>query len=657
MAVVVSALNVSETLTNIDISNTRLSVSFLKPLGSILNLTLDGQDLLGARDGSIGIGPYLDCYCIPSGFYTIGSSSPVWSVIQGADTTSTPWVGVILSDTYRPTNQTFQQYWFLRGEETGLHTFTRVSYYNDTAPQRGVLQELRTLMRPNHADLGLWTHLSVSEDYYAPLPGVEAVQKQVMVQDTTWDLGQTPEDGYVREFSRYFTKYTFSNDWRNTRAHGLFADGSTSHGTSYGAWLVMNTKDTYFGGPLHSDLTVDGIVYNYIVSNHHGDGTPNITHGFDRTFGPQYYYFNSAPAATLSQLRKDAERIATAPRWNEHFYDSIAPHVVGFIPTSGRGKWRGRIQLPGGAERPVAVLSVDQTSFEDNAADPKAFQYWGEISDDGDVGIDQVVAGTYRLTIYADGIFGDYIQDGIRINADRTTTTKVIWTPETNGKEIWRLGIPDKSSGEFKRGNTRTPTPLAPPERAIYWGAYDFLDDFPTGVNFTIGVSSLHEWNTVHWSVFGKTPKRPIDVTDKIINHWNLNFFLSPEQLRGAETGILTLQLAGVKGASGNTDVKSPTEPWADIPLTLVMNGMENGTETVVVPWWKSSSCIVRSSVSCYQVREKVLFERSVLREGWNTMELRLPDNATDTETAVLPNAIYVQYDALRFELAYGGHS
>jgi hypothetical protein len=27
---------------------------------------------------------------------------------------------------------------------------------------------------------------------------------------------------------------------------------------------VMNTVDTYFGGPTHSDLTVDGIVYNYI---------------------------------------------------------------------------------------------------------------------------------------------------------------------------------------------------------------------------------------------------------------------------------------------------------------------------------------------------------------------------------------------------------
>jgi hypothetical protein len=37
--------------------------------------------------------------------------------------------------------------------------------------------------------------------------------------------------------------------------------------------MVMNTRDTYFGGPTHSDLTVDGILYNYISSNHHGDQT------------------------------------------------------------------------------------------------------------------------------------------------------------------------------------------------------------------------------------------------------------------------------------------------------------------------------------------------------------------------------------------------
>lgn len=31
-------------------------------------------------------------------------------------------------------------------------------------------------------------------------------------------------------------------EWRNNSVHGMYADGSTSTGATYGAWLVMNTK-------------------------------------------------------------------------------------------------------------------------------------------------------------------------------------------------------------------------------------------------------------------------------------------------------------------------------------------------------------------------------------------------------------------------------
>lgn len=33
-----------------------------------------------------------------------------------------------------------------------------------------------------------------------------------------------------------------SEDWRDNSVHGMYADGTTSDGTTYGAWLVMNTK-------------------------------------------------------------------------------------------------------------------------------------------------------------------------------------------------------------------------------------------------------------------------------------------------------------------------------------------------------------------------------------------------------------------------------
>ena len=167
-----------------------------------------------------------------------------------------------MSETYPPTGQVLQQYWFLRDGETGLHTFSRLAYYNKTKPFLRNLQEMRTLFRPNTP---LWTHLVTNEEQFATLPSKNATREQVVVQDATWYLGNTPEDEYVKQEADYFTKYTFQDTWRDHDVHGLYADGSQSmDGSVYGAWLVMNTKDTYFGGPTWSDLTVDGIVYNYL---------------------------------------------------------------------------------------------------------------------------------------------------------------------------------------------------------------------------------------------------------------------------------------------------------------------------------------------------------------------------------------------------------
>jgi rhamnogalacturonan endolyase len=203
-----AALTAVEDDTSITLENDRLRAIFDKDRGSVVDLYLDGQDLLGPQSGNTGIGPYLDCYCTPSGFYTAGSTNPVMELVQGTDSTGTKYAGVILNDTYTPTGQDFQQYWFLRDGETGFHMFSRLAYYNETTPFLRNLQELRTLLRPN---TDLWTHLSSSDLQTAPLPSDEAVEEQIVVQDATWRLNNTPSDAYYEEFSEYFTKYTFSN--------------------------------------------------------------------------------------------------------------------------------------------------------------------------------------------------------------------------------------------------------------------------------------------------------------------------------------------------------------------------------------------------------------------------------------------------------------
>ncbi|KAJ5509906.1 Glycoside hydrolase-type carbohydrate-binding [Penicillium expansum] len=638
-AAVATALQVAENQTYITLANDRLTAVLQKSVGQIVDLTLDGQDLLGAQSGSTGIGPYLDCYCIPTGFYTAGATSPSMEVVQGTDSTGTKYAGMILSDTYTPTGQQFQQYWFLRDGETGLHMFSRLAYHNKTTPYLRNLQEFRTLFRPN---TNLWTHLTSSEIQTAPLPSKDAISKQIVVQDATWTFNNTPNDAYYSQFSDYFTKYSFSNQWRNNSVHGLYADGSTSNGATYGAWLVMNTK-----GPLHSDLTVDGIVYNYIVSNHHGEGTPNITNGFDRTFGPQFYLFNGGRGSvSLQELRSEAEELAN-PHWNAAFYDSIAKHVVGYAPSSQRGSIKGTVKLPKGAVRPIAVLTVEGQYFQDNSAVPSAYQYWTDINPDGSFSIDR----KYRLTVYAEGIFGDFVRDGIVIRAARQTALHDIWKQESAGTEVWRIGIPDKSSGEFRRGNARDSThPLHPPEYLIYWGAYDWRADFPDGINYTVGTSDpATDLNSAHWSVFGPTAKDS-HVEYDTTHDWNIHFKLNAKQLNKRKTATLTLQLAAAKTAAGNTDVWNPVEPYNNLSLESYINSQADPL-TLIVGFNQSSSCIVRSAVSCYQVRSRMEFPADWLHVGDNVLRLHLPFNATDTETAILPATVYVQYDAIRLEL------
>jgi rhamnogalacturonan endolyase len=306
---VLAALVASETTSRINIANERLSFSISKGTGWIDTLSLDQQDLLGAKvhdepvpggptgNGNSGYGPYLDCYCTTKGFYTPGKHA-TYKLVQGKDSTGVDFAGSIMTDRNPESGQVMQFYVFLRDTETGLHTFSRLVYKNATGPTRSVLQEFRTLFRPNTP---LWTHMMTNNFTIAPLPQRENIKKAEFVQDATLDLSPWPNDPYVKETNKFFTKYSFADTWMDHMAHGLYGDGSQRANGTWGAWMVMSNRETYYGGPLHSDLTVDGIVYDYMgkflnenrklilifqVSNHYGANVPAIKEGFDRTFGP-----------------------------------------------------------------------------------------------------------------------------------------------------------------------------------------------------------------------------------------------------------------------------------------------------------------------------------------------------------------------------------
>ncbi|KAK1147163.1 hypothetical protein N8T08_001902 [Aspergillus melleus] len=649
-ATALARLQTGENSTHISLNNNHLSVTLTKSSGQIIDLSLDGQDLLGPTSGNSGKGPYLDCSCVPSGFWTPGGSDKAdVQLINGTDSEGVAYGGLIMTDTYASTNQTLSQYFFLRDGETGLHAFSRVTYFNPDTPFLRGLGEMRTLFRPNTK---LWTHFSTSDSNYGPMPSSDANSKAVTVQDATTYLGNTPDDPYVKQYSDYFTKYTLAESWRAHDVHGHYADGSQSaDGNTFGAWLVHNTRESYYGGPLHSDLVVDGIVYNYMVSGHHGAPVPNITHGFDRTWGPQFYYFNKGDKGTsMSELRADAAQFAD-PEWNAQFYDDIAQHVPNLISSSGRTAFSGKVKLPKGAKRPVIVLSENKRDFQLNVFETESKQYWAEIDTSGKFSIPRVAKGTYRVTVYADGVFGWFIKDDVKVNGRKDWS--FTWKEETAGKEIWRIGVPDKSAGEYRHGYAVDESKSLHPEQyRIYWGQYDFTDDFPKGVNFEVGKSKESEdLNYIHWSFFPANGNhlRNESVYDNV-NNWTIAFDLSKSQLSRAKTATFTVQIAGTKTANGNSKWSIIDHPYSNLPWTVNVND-GSYESTWWIPYFRSGSCGVRSAVACQNIEHKFVFPTAKLKQGKNEFVLSLPFNASSVETAVLPEALYVQYDALRLEL------
>jgi rhamnogalacturonan endolyase len=281
LSAVNAALVVNDRPQSLSISNNRLAFTINKRNAQMETLTLDGQDLIGdtltenpvpggpTGNGISGVGPYLDCNCVIEGrgFYTPGyNGNANISVIRGHDANNTTYAGFSMTDRHPKSGQLMQFFTILRDGETGLHTWSRVAYGSSGEPPKGptrpLLQELRTLFRPNTQ---LWTHYVMNENTVAQAPALTSVQNAKSVQDATWDLGAFPNDPYVRDTHRYFTKYSFAEVWKNHEVHGMYSDGLRQKGNgTWGAWMVQWNRETYYGGPLHADLTVDGIVYDYM---------------------------------------------------------------------------------------------------------------------------------------------------------------------------------------------------------------------------------------------------------------------------------------------------------------------------------------------------------------------------------------------------------
>jgi hypothetical protein len=275
-----------------------------------------------------------------------------------------------------------------------------------------------------------------------------------------------------------------------------------------------------------------------------------------------------------------------------------------------------------------------------------------------------VVPGTYRLSSYVLGEWGQLREDGIAVTANHTTSPDLTFTPEnfspSGDAAVWTIGTPDRSSHEFLHGKNTSGNAgsCSGCDDREYFGAWNYWADFAanqgsvvyyaTAVGSTPATNNTLAWNYTQWNQFDPgLYDAGNDTTDNYVN-------------------TIPTYVKGLAGASGTNGVTTPVPPWfvyftttsaqsnqgsfvdVSIGLSCVEANLTASLNGHALTWnaINASDCSVRSGLSgTYQW---VVFE-------WPTADLEAAGSKDTLQLTVGGNVQGVEYDALRMEVSSRG--
>ena len=330
-----------------------------------------------------------------------------------------------------------------------------------------------------------------------------------IVSDATTDLhGFVLPAGFTREF---YTKYDYSSYNYLHQAHGTF-------GSTYGVWAYFPSNESLVAGPTKQNLIFTGNLLMIEAFSNHLDNALTLTTpagtASNRLFGPFYIRFNTFGQAyngtgnTLNTPDDMYQDTLQAGASFSSFYDTEQQLLqAGYVPSTGRGSVS--VVVNGVTGAPKTAWAVLSDPGKNHQFSGKGSQYWADISSTGSTTFTGVAPGTYRLSVYDLGQWGELRQEGIVVSANQTTTVPAAnFVPENFGGEtVFTIGTPDRSSHEFLHGHDAQGH-----DDREFWGAWNYWADFAANngavvYNATAGpngpaTNDLSKWNYNHWGVF-----------------------------------------------------------------------------------------------------------------------------------------------------------
>jgi autotransporter-associated beta strand protein len=352
------------------------------------------------------------------------------------------------------------------------------------------------------------------------------------VSNVTYDLtgsGIAGDNG-----TNFFTKYDYST-------YTQFFQAETMYGSQYAVSEVDPSPDTLTGGPTKQELawTDPGILNMEFLSDHYGIDSLNgygtgaypgygyfPTPGIATTklYGPYGFTVSSISGTTAAQI--NANVISAIPNDQAEFATDTELATSGYMSNASRGSVQINASNSAGwssveantgtnivYQNNTVVLSEPGVNFQEST---QGNQYTGQIAPNGTATISNVVPGTYRLSMYELGQWGETRVDGVQVqNGQVTIPQNLKFTPENFGTAapIWTIGTPNRSANEFMNGHTSSNTDLRE-----YDGAYNFWAEeqalgTPGYVSYnatatTIGgvaepaTNNANDWIGTQWSTF-----------------------------------------------------------------------------------------------------------------------------------------------------------
>jgi rhamnogalacturonan endolyase len=419
------------------------------------------------------------------------------------------------------------------------------------------------------------------------------------------------------------------------------AYGWSSTTKKMGWWLVNPTIEYLSGGPTkveflcHRDTTQvqAPCVLNYWRSSHYGGAVVSVAAGehWTKVVGPFLLYVNEGadPMAMWNDAREQAKK--EAAKWPYGWVGGVAyPHKEERSTVSGEfllkdplmpggarfvgnvmvglaaGTYEVPRQVPANAARGGAMGAMREITWQ---TDAKHYEFWAKSTDkSGKFVIPNVNPGEYTLYAYADGVLGEFARAEVKVpeGGKPLALGQIEWKPVRRGREVWQVGIPNRTATEFAGGDK-----YFDPDTQIQYAKL-----FPEDVTFIIGKSDIaKDWYYEHIPHNVDANARIVPFSGVRSEPGKATPYRIVFEMPTAPKGKATLRLAFCTASTPS--------------LAVDVNGKPAGTVDRLNS--TGDSTIVRHNIQGIWFERELAFDAALLKSGENVLTLTVPGGSLNS--------------------------